>query len=247
MWVTSAYFFLSLSFLVCWEPACWACDCNSWAAAFFFWKLFSSSSSSFFLSSTFFFSSWWVLFRWSNFSWSCQDRDNKLEEKRRTFYPSYRRRCPKQSHQRWGSDNKSLIQAHQPLQEKLYNYHKHRQWDFSFCRNSTATFPSVVFCSSLFCTYQTLSLLVESKKTQPVRTITLPGAFSASPWGRCVINDVMGSHHKPMAGLSQHLLPENSLWQARCFSGLILESKCLCSQDSLGRSPAQTLTQHLLS
>lgn len=75
MGVTPAYFFLSLSFLVCWAPDCWAWDCRSCAAAFFFWKLLTSSSNSFFLSSTFFFSSWCVRFRRSNFSWSWREKE----------------------------------------------------------------------------------------------------------------------------------------------------------------------------
>lgn len=90
---TTAYFFLSFSFLVCWEPACWPWDCNSWAAAFFFWKLLSSSSSSFFLSSTFFFSSWWVRFRWSNFSWSCPGGGNGWKRERNIGFVKVRKFC----------------------------------------------------------------------------------------------------------------------------------------------------------
>lgn len=51
-----------------------------------------------------------------------------------------------------------------------------------------------MLCSSPFCTYQTLSLLVQSKKTQPVKVITFPGAFSDPPWGRCVIDDRWWGH-----------------------------------------------------
>lgn len=234
MWMTSAYFFLSLSFLVCWEPACWACDCNSWAAAFFFWKLFSSSSSSFFLSSTFFFSSWWVLFRWSNFSWSCQDRDNKLEEKRRMFNSSYRKWCLKRFHQHWGSpctDNKSLIcpPSTSALVRKALQLTQAQTVRLKFLQelNKYISKPHVLLLAILYLP-DSLFSCAKQENTASQGDNLFRGFLCSSLMQMC---DRWCDGVTPQAcdRAESTSVPWNSLWQARCFSGLMLESRCLSS------------------